>query len=206
MIKTIVNTRYENEEGFTFTCEPIEASLTIKQTATGYEARYLTQDYDAQSPQEWGDDKHFLVGYHRDFTVDHNKRIDKDLAQEIAKGKETENSEAQCYVKAYHIFGLEAYIHSGVALALAHEGNFCDRQWDVSQLGLVFVAKEEWKTRDKAREAARGLVEEWNRYLSGDVYCIVKETYNKNKNKLEHDICGGYYGNKHALEALKTDI
>jgi hypothetical protein len=28
-------------------------------------------------------------------------------------------------------------------LALSHEGNFPDRQWDVSRLGLVFAAKKE---------------------------------------------------------------
>ena len=50
--------------------------------------------------------------------------------------------------KKYHIFGLEAYIHSGVVLALSSECNFSDRQWDVLQLGAVFVARKEWKIKD----------------------------------------------------------
>ncbi len=33
-------------------------------------------DTDAQSPEEDGDDGLFLVGYHRDFTVDRGRRVD----------------------------------------------------------------------------------------------------------------------------------
>ena len=67
---------------------------------------------------------------------------------------ETETERLGELNKKYFYFGLEAYIHSGVVLALSHEGNFPDRQWDVSQLGLVFVAKTEAKTREKARKLA----------------------------------------------------
>ena len=142
----------------------------------------IFQDDQAQSPDEWGNEDLFLVGYHRDFYVDLGKRVDgknvpgisQGLAQDIARGGKyedgSENSEAMDYVRDYHIFGLEAYIHSGVVLALSREGNFPDRQWDVSQLGLVFVSRKERKDREKARLAAHSLITEWNDYLSGNVY------------------------------------
>ncbi len=218
-------THYVSEEGFEFTFEPVEDTVTITKTENGYEARYLVQDDNAMSPDEDEDEGLFLVGYHRDFTVNREKRkydketgrstvidngISKELAQHIANGGKYEDgsidSEAKDYIKKYHIFGLEAYIHSGVVLALSNEGNFCDRQWDVSQLGLVFVSKEEWKTRVKAREAAIGLIETWNQYLSGDTYGIVKETYDKDKEQLDHDACWGFGGYDYALESLKTEI
>ena len=116
------------------------------------------------------------------------------MAQDIARGGKyedgSENSEALQYCKDYHIFGLEAYIHSGVVLALSREGNFPDRQWDVSQLGLVFVSKKEWKTRAKAREAALGLIEYWNSCLSGEVYGFVIEDSEGGT----LDSCWGFFG------------
>lgn len=251
----------DEHEGFEFRFNAVENSLTIKKTKAGYTARYLVQDEDARSPDEDGDDSLFLVGYHRDFTVDRSqpeyqtvrifkkeefkanngykgrvyadgygwksyseakkeKLLDKEikkrtgrsvggisreLAQAIAED-DKENEEAQEYIKKYHIFGLEAYIHSGVVLALSREGNFVDRQWDVSQLGLVFASKKEWRSRKKAAEAARGLIETWNAGLSGDVYGIVREDYNKKKERIDGDECWGFYGYEYALKALKTDI
>ncbi len=255
-------THYVSEDGFAFTFQPVEDTVTITKTENGYEARYLVQDDNAMSPDEDGDEGLFLVGYHRDFTVDRGQQqlirifkeedfkkdngyngrvyadgygwkskeeaqkaglinkevrrgnyvpgISKELAQHIANGGKYEdgsiNEEAKEYLKRYYIFGLEAYIHSGVRLALSNEGNFCDRQWDVSQLGLVFVSKEEWKTRAKAREAALGLISTWNEYLDGNVYGIVKEEYDANKTPMTQDSCWGFYGYDYALEALKTDI
>jgi len=199
----------------------------------------IYHDEDARSPDEDGDDGLFLVGYHRNFTVDRGQRalvpictdetfadgqrhyldaksrwysydeakkeglIDKEtrrgeytpgisqsLAQNIARGGKYEDGsvcdEAAEYVRKYHIFGLEAYIHSGVVLALSREGGFPDRQWDVSQLGLVFAAKKEWRMRKSAEKAARGLVSTWNDYLSGNVYGYVVEPGG--------DSCWGHYG------------
>lgn len=65
-----VSTTYISDEGFSFTFEPVEDTVSIKETPGGYEARYLVQDNDCESPEEWENDGLFLVGYHRDFTVD----------------------------------------------------------------------------------------------------------------------------------------
>lgn len=132
--------------------------------------------------------------------------ISQSLAQRIAnKGRYEDRStctEAKDYLKRYHVFGLEAYIHSGIVLALSQEGNFPDRQWDVSQLGLVFVSREEWKTRAKAREAAKQLIKTWNTYLEGDVWSF---TITDPSGK-EVDSCGGNYCYKETLARLKVTI
>lgn len=173
-------------------------------------------DENAQGPEDNGDDALFLVAYHSDFSVDgprvfHKlpagvKRdpadkgrllVSKSEAIAIANnGADLDASEdltlqtVKEMRKKYHVFGLEAYIHSGVVLALSHEGNFCDRQWDVSQLGLVFVSKKEWRAAKKARAAALSLINEWNDYLSGNVYGYVIETPDG-----EHlDSCWGFSG------------
>jgi hypothetical protein len=227
-VRKCTTTKYigENEhDGFEFTHEPIEDSLKIKKVKGGYIAGYLVQDSDPQSPEDNEDNELFLVGYHRDFTVDrsrtrYNKEtqrnevidtgITKDTARMIVNGGKDENGElneeAANYIKDYHIFGLEAYIHSGVVLALSHEGNFCDRQWDVSQLGLVFVCKVEWKSEKKARAAALSLIEDWNAYLSGDIYGIVFEDYNAKKEQIDHDSCWGYSSYEYAKEELADQL
>lgn len=119
----------------------------------------IFQDPDPQSPNDCGDDGLFLIGLDsRNFYVKPPKPYD-------IKSVHTETQ------KTHWCFPVEAYIHSGVALALAAEGDFPDRQWDVcGNIGAVFVSKKEWRTRAKAREAARGHVETWNDYLSGQVY------------------------------------
>lgn len=119
-------------------------------------------DENTESPDEWGDDGIFLVGFHREFTVKRDG-FGQDVVGELLESRK------KSYGK-YWVFGLEAYIHSGVALALASEGNFPDRQWDVSLLGMVFVSKKHWKTRAEAKKGAEGLIESWNDYLGGNVY------------------------------------
>jgi hypothetical protein len=169
------------------------------------------ENYD-QSPDEWGDDSLFLVGFHRAFTVKRDKIVTQGQCRAIfTRDPEDDEKEiAKELKKQYHVFGLEAYIHSGVVLVLSHEGNFVDRQWDVSQLGAVFVSKAEWKDRANAKKAAQGLVKTWNDCLSGNVYgFIVKDERGETL-----DSCWGYIGDweksgvleegKSALECATT--
>lgn len=164
--------------------EYIRAGLIVK----------IYQDENMDSPQDWGDDALFLVANHRNFCV-REKDITDEVISEIFMPEE--DAETNLYAerakelkKQYHVFGLEAYIHSGVVLALSREGNFVDRQWDVSQLGAVFVKKTEARTRASAKKMAQGLIETWNQYLSGDVYGFMIE--DAEGNHLES--CWGFYG------------
>lgn len=147
-------------------------------------------DMDVQSPDEDGDDNLFLVGYHRDFTVERDAVVTQGQCRAIFDPEEDGQEDAKEFKKRYHVFGLEAYIHSGVALALSHEGNFPDRRWDVSQLGAVFVSRKEWKSEAAARKAAQGLIETWNDCLSGNVYGYVVED-ERGENL---DSCWGFIG------------
>lgn len=150
----------------------------------------IHQDQDAQSPSEWGDKDLFLVANHRDFYVPEpgEKRITDDAETLVERWKDT-----------HWIFPLEAYIHSGVVLALSHEGNFPDRQWDVSQLGFVFCSKKEWRLRKSARKAALSLVGEWNEYLSGDVWGYVVDPDGDNE-----ESCWGFYGFDYCVSEAKS--
>lgn len=215
-VKKIVKTQYvDEEEGFDYSFEPVEDTITIKKVNGGFEARYLVQDSYPIPPDEMDDDNLFLVNYHRDFDVRRDKVITKDdlvnwYRQEFDDYKEDfddGNEEGKFPLEAdYWIFPLSCLVHSGVWLSL-RRSFACDSQgWDTSHVGAVLVAKEEWPEEAKAIEAAESLVEQWNQYLSGDVYGIVKETYDKDKKQVDQDSCFGVYGYKYALEALQTDI
>jgi hypothetical protein len=202
---------YIHEDGFELGHEPIEDSLQIKETKEGFEVRYLVSDDTGYSPDDDKDENLFLVAYHRDFWVDRKDFISKDKCIDLYRylySSESFNFDKEeiesfkDYTRNYHIFALEAYIHSGVALALKNEGNFPDRRWDVSQLGCIFASKKEWRLRKSARKAAIGLIKYWNQYLSGDVYGCVVEYFDKDKKFKDHDSCFGFYGYKYASEEL----
>jgi hypothetical protein len=172
----------------------------------------IMQDPDGGfSPGESGDDALFLVGYHRDFSVDGPKvkykgdekgpghlLVTKADCQALARGDKAADEWPEELAKKYFSFGLEAYIHSGVRLALSHCGNFPDRAWDVSQLGMVFVSRKEWPDEKKAREAALSLIREWNDYLSGNVYGYRIE----DAGGTDIDSCWGYSGDYDAAGGI----
>ena len=70
-----------------------------------------------------------------------------------------------------------------------------------------FEPLEDTLTIEKTKEGytARYLVR-WNSYLSGDVYILAREDYNKDKESISYVTCGECSGYKYALAALKTDI
>jgi hypothetical protein len=167
----------------------------------------IIQDDSSQSPDDWGNEDIFLVAYHRDFEVKRDNVITKDIAIAV-RNKEYDGYEESCkdIEKRFYIFGLEAYIHSGISLSLSYEGSYPDRQWDVSQIGLVLVAKKEAKNRQKAKELALNLIKEWNNYLSGNVYGFTTED---EENGIDIDSCWGFYGdyeNSDVLNQAKESI
>ena len=195
-----VTTYHDAERGFEYAFEPLEDTLTVTETESGYEARYLIQDDMIDSPNEWEDDGVFLVNYHRDFWVTRDKIITEDITRDIYNDYKTGIEEI------YHIFPLSCLVHSGVWLSLGSSFACDPGGWDTSHVGLVLVSKKETRYKKKALEMAQGLVNTWNTYLTGDVYCLVKETYDKNKNPIDYDVLGGVYEYKYALEALRTEI
>lgn len=145
----------------------------------------VVQDEDAQSPDDWGNDDVFIVFDHRQFCVERRGFDPTDIFNErFNKGFKTYDG--------HWIFPLYAYIHSGVALSVGGH-NFPDARWDVSFKGFVLVKREKgWSyTEKKAFEIAKSMVEEWNMYLSGEVYGYkITDT----ETEEEVDSCWGFYG------------
>lgn len=174
-------------------------SDTVWTEKMGHFTVRLEQDTNTQSPAEWQDESAFLCAWHdRVFYV----------APPGIKGRFDAQAVVEQYKDTHHIFFIEAYIHSGVVLALTGEGNFPDRPWDVSgNIGAIFLAREEWKRRDKkARTYALAQVEAWNQYLNGGVYgYIVEDAGGETLNS-----CWGFYGFEYAkgeaLNALRYQV
>ena len=192
---------FVSDGGFDFTFEPIDDSIKMKRTSTGYEARYIAQDEMPSSPDEMGDTAiSFLVNYHDSFDVRQPEIVTEDEVRRLYQGEKID------VLKDYYAFKIDSYVHSGVRLAFAGEFNGRLPQgharFDVSSVGAIFVSKTEvGGGKAKATKFAQSVIEEWNQYLSGDVYLVVKETFDKEKRQVNYDVTGGYYGEKYALES-----
>ena len=166
-----------------------EAIKTIKHK--GYNIN-IYPDYDYQeTPDDWGNEDVFLVAFHPDFSVE-REGFDRGACAYLMGGDNWDlgdDERAKEIKREYHIFGLEAYIHSGVHLSLSYEGNYPDRRWDVSQLGVVFVKRRKGLTREKAEQSARSLLGNWNDILGGNVYGFTTE-----KDGEVIDSCWGFIG------------
>lgn len=199
-------TSYSNDDGFEFDIEPIEHTIMVKEVPDGYKVGYLTQDKNASSPNEMGDDGiAFLVHYHRQFWID-NKNVTENDLRDLYTGNVDDNERVEELQAEYHIFPVKAYIHSGVRLSLGRGGFGHDPGgWDTSHVGAVFVNKKETPDQKSAEEIASGLVDEWNQYLEGDVYGIIINKYDKEKNFVDQlEAVWGFYGEDGAKEELAS--
>jgi hypothetical protein len=127
MIKTITKTTYISDEGFSFTFEPIEETLKITKTKTGFEAKYLTQDNNPENPFENSEGNGIF--YHwKGMGVEELKRYcellgyDPDTREII--GKEDKDA-----------VRIDKYEHSGITYSVEGEGMNC--RWDTSHSWAV---------------------------------------------------------------------
>lgn len=151
----------------------------------------ICYDTHAESPDIWENEDAFIVYDHRQFHVE-RKGFDPD---DVWERYQTHKTYQQHYNgDNYWIFPLYAYIHSGVSLSLG--GGTC--KWDTSMSGFVLVKRQKGWTysHEKATKVAESLVEEWNLYLSGQVYGyeIIGDA---------EDSCYGYYGDEGIEQAIE---
>jgi len=197
-MRKITRTTYVDDEGFTHEFEPINDEVEIIKKGNHFYAFYLAQDDGYESPDAWGGDSIFLVNYHRDFWVENKKVIDKHDVIDWYRGEEIEQE------KDYKIFMLSCLVHSGVWLSLGRDFPCDPGGWDTSHVGVVLVSKKDFKTEEKQREAAQAIVDEWTMCLSGDVYGVIWEKFDKDKNLIDCESVWGYYGHKNALGELQN--
>jgi len=149
------------------------------------------QDTDATSPDDWGNEDLFLITTrNRYFEVQR-------------KGFDLDDAASGVYKKDYHVIPLIAYCHSGVSLSLSSDRYPFNDQWDAGQIGFVLVKKRQG-FRD-INKAAESLVEEWNDYLSGNVYGYIVADADGEDTDMS---CSGFYGDpdKYMIPEVKAEI
>lgn len=177
----------------------------------------IKRDDEPGSPKNWADTSLFLVYEHRQFHVEQEGFEPREIAEYLNSPEDNHRHSAY---KDYHIFPVEAHIHSGVSLKIFDGMKTCS--FDSSVTGFALISKKEFncdlnrkhneKLKDKTdeeiyRHFAQGLLDTWNQYLSGDIYGF--ETYWVKKcsscgngEKTFVDSCWGYYGNDHEASGL----
>ena len=107
------------------------------------------------------------------------------------------------------ILPLYLYDHSG--LTMNTSGFSCP--WDSGQVGFIYIEREDMlkefgkkrmskQLREKAEEILRSEVQEYDSYLTGDVFYITVERKDPEWGETEDlDCCGGFLGQEYAEEA-----
>ena len=191
-------TFYETDDGLMLHFKPVkEDEIKIVESNDGKTkiVGYLTYDEDPDIDWLKEDEYFHLACFSRKFAVNPLK-----LSLEEARELYKENNSPK-----YYVFGVEAYIHGGVVLDLEGEGDFVDRAWDVSLVGVLLAEKKYFNSYQESKEGAREYIEEWNKYLRGDVYGIVIEKFENGSNQGEVvDGEWGYLEQEYAEEELEA--
>lgn len=145
----------------------------------------IRRDPDPIAPSDWADmDSCFLIAWDpRNFYVEPpGSGWGPDSQYWLANIRRTHR---------VHFFN--AYIHSGIYLTM---GTPCN--WDTSHgIGVVCIPKE-WEDQNDS-ETIDSVLNEWNQYLSGDVWYFVVTGPDG-----EEESCGGFYGQEYCMKEAKS--
>ena len=168
----------------------------------------IYQEEDPGSPREW-DNLGKMVCWHRR----------ANLGDETIKTSNYQNmDELVASFNALVCIPLYLYEHSGMTMTASYETylRYPDRQWDAGQVGFIYVTEETLRkeysiqpgqdippeTLALVKQVLVGEVEEYDQYLTGDVYgYVVKDTAG------EHvDSCWGFFGLEYAREEAQAAL
>lgn len=185
----------------------------------GYTIETKTENYPTD-PREW-DNLGVMAALHNRYNLG-----DEDfwLSHSYMKDHVDECSSWECLEAEFEkefdiavILPLFLYDHSGIAISTrSWHGRAHHAEWDSGQVGFIFVSKDKirdeygWKRLTKKRlekieQYLVGEVEEYNDYLTGNVYCW----FVKDQDGETIESCGGYYGydgEKYAIEEAKSTV
>lgn len=195
-------------EDFDLRFEPIEDSISIKKTAKGFEVRYLIQDDSPADPRE-DENLGKMICFHKQYSLGDKT----DLNSGMFGGWEELHNYLIKEKKAIMVLPLYLYNHSNLTIKIGSFQGLLSQghaEFDSGQVGFIYCTKEDLKrigiTKIKAEKSLQAEVEVYNQYIQDDCYSIVRETFGLNKDQIDYDIYGGYFGYNEAREALKTEI
>lgn len=145
----------------------------------------IEPDSDPISPRN-NDHLGTIAAYHRRYGLSNKVTITVDEAKEILED-----------TKNYYSRTVYGYEHGGIVLSLDNSYPF-NCPWDGSTVGVIYCPKK--KAREEGLSEAqvyahfKAEIEEYNHYLTGDVWGYVIE--DKDGNTI--DACWGFYGHEYA--------
>ena len=165
----------------------------LEETVGEYVCRVFHDDSSSISPEDF-DHVGKLMTFHRDCYIQVERKFKRKEEEFKAFLRDNENN--------LIIMPVYAYIHSGVALSLERGGQFND-PWDSGQIGVIYCTKEEAAENfgknysERLLKCFKAIIEEWDGYLSGNVY-----GYTVERNGEDVDSCWGFIGTPQ--EVMKT--
>ena len=153
----------------------------------------ICQDENPDSPRE-NDNVGTMVCWHNRYKL--GDKHDFQTPQDFNEWKNLEISTGEDFT----ILPLYLYDHSGITMSV----NQFSCPWDSGQVGWIFVTKSKLKKEKidikRAEDILRAEVEEYDKYLTGDVWgYVIKD----GKNVLGS--CWGFYDKEYMLEEAKTE-
>lgn len=163
-------------------------------------------DYDPISPLE-NDNAGHMVCFH--------KRYNLGDKHDLREGDFNSWDEIEAHLikekKAVVILPLYLYDHSGLRIKVGSFKGLLSQghaEFDSGMVGFIYITKEEAKKEwgnsryylKAAEKYLRARVNEYDQYLSGDVYGYVIE----NEKEEELDSCWGFYGFKYVKEEAES--
>ncbi len=168
----------------------------------------IEQDCDVENPYKDYDQLSDIVGWTRGYDLD-----SCDQAKEYDSPKAIEEAYKRGELAFYQ--PLFAYIHGGIIVRMA-KGNPYSCQWDSGLAGMVYVtmekAKEEFPTLSgrtlwlACEKVAKGEVEVFDQYLTGDVWGYWVWKADGSEDKLDGESCWRFYGYDYCLESAKQEV
>ncbi len=156
------------------------------------------QDEDATSPRE-NDNIGTMVCAHRRYILGDIQDMCEDEFDRIRNSSD------------YISLPMYMYEHSGITTSTKPFNDY----FDSGLLGMIYVelerAKKEWGEAFSIQTVEEGLnaeVEEYNQYLTGDVWCysVYDKNPEENKDAESLDSCCGFYGEDFCIEEAKREV
>ena len=190
--------------------------IILSKEPEGYRLKYLVQDELAENPRTEWDHLGRMICFHRRYDLGdkHEYKPDEFEGWEELRALIEEN-EGKILVS----LPLYLFDHSGITMR-TKSGRFRMQDsmgWDWGTVGAIVALEEDVKKNfnvteitDEIKEKTVGVlqaeVEEYDHYLTGEVYGIVEEKYDESFEQTDHDSCWNYIGHKYAKEALKEGL
>ena len=194
-MNNVTKVTYYEVDGFPLSFKPINDSIEISEKEDKYTVKYLVYDDIAENPFIDSEGMGYII-FHPNARYTCNE------------------GEYEIAANTKYAMPLDAYIHGGISLSTHGKGTQC--RFDTSGYIAIWIPDEYVKehiesgtpTEKEIAERTVKCAEEacilYNQYANGETFGCIIETYDKDKNNIDHVAIWGLFGYDSELEELKS--